>query len=208
MKESKNNSEEKINSTKKTPASKRNTKAKRKTTSSSSKTPVKRKSSTRKRVSKKRKEIVLGISSVSKLKPLSFNRSLEVYTSMITVPEVSSFFDSRELCDFSSFEGCCSIGMFFIHINEALKGDQLHNFFYWIAKSTFPTLVSFGVTSKTPSVVFSDPLQRYNFFKFCCCVGLGFLGNPYKDDNLDIIFDDVTSKRLLEFEIGKKKGKR
>lgn len=149
----------------------------------------------------KKKEVTIGISSVPVLAPFSFEQSIEIYRYISAVPEMTVLLNSRRLNDTTTFQGCCAIGMFFIHISNGkiCSEDQNKSIFYWLSKSIHPILVGYGVYSKTPSIVFCDDFQRFCYFKFLCCFGLGFLKNPYIEKDMEVRIDTETATIIKEF---------
>ncbi len=146
-----------------------------------------------------KKEIKIGISLAPQPLSFTFEGSIEIFRFMTQLPELAVFLRSRRLDDVTSFDGCCAIGMFFIHLNRLLNEFQNRELFYWMTKTIHPILLGYGVHSRTPNIVFTDECQRYCFFRFCCCLGIGFLKNPYKEENIEVTLDNETTAIIKEY---------
>ena len=143
--------------------------------------PVKKKRAVKKKPVKKQ-EIVLDIREMMpKVASFTYDDSVDTFNQIRGIHPASLFLNSLGMNDVESFDGCVSIGMFFIHLSEVLNEMQGMTLFMWVSDVLSPVLVAHGVCSKVPSVVFSNDFQRDSYFKFCCYLGLGFLNNPFCD---------------------------
>lgn len=134
---------------------------------------------------------------------IPFSLCQECWSVLTSVEEFRNFIRMRGIpTEISSFDNCCSVGTFLIGLEIFCSEDQLRILFYWLSEVMRSYFVSFGVTSKTPSVIFSSYDQRYSFFRFFAVLGYSIVKNSiFKSSNSNLKYSKECLDMLKRYGV-------